>query len=190
MSTRARAARVVVAFVVTSSCLVTVAAASVVGNRAPSNVLSPRGASGPAKLLSDTFLQGWGFFTRDAREDRVAIAVDRGGGWRFLDHDATTTPGYLFGLSRLSRAQSIDINALYSAVPISTSWVDCEHGQDLESCLAASSPLATVSIRPVRQDAICNSDVALVVETPVPYAYRDLTRERITRVARIKVNCL
>jgi antimicrobial peptide system SdpA family protein len=137
------------------------------------------------------FLQGWGFFTRDAREDRVSIAIKErdASTWRMLDQDAIVQPKYLFGLSRVSRAESIDINALYSAIDEDAEWVECPSGHDLTACIDRLKPVARVALSPVTPEPLCSSDLALVRQTPIPYGYRELTRAKQALAVALTIDC-
>jgi antimicrobial peptide system SdpA family protein len=174
---------------VTLAVVVVLSAMSVVGNRFPSNVLTPLGPEGALKSVSTVFTQGWGFFTRDAREDRVSLAVVADDGWSLLDQDAIVRPEYLFGISRASRAQSIDINEIYQQAAGSEQWTECATDSSLKSCLSGAAGIAVVRIAPVVREPICSSDVALVAQTPIPFGYRDLTRVKKSRVLPLKVEC-
>lgn len=177
-------------FVVSTLCMSTLAVTSIIGNKLPSNVLTPSGPEGPVKLISNLFTQGWGFFTRDAREDQVKIAVlpptsDR---WTVIDQDGIMQAKYAFGLSRMSRAESIDINILFGATDENTPWTECPPAT-LSSCLEALSPETKVRVSPVIYEPICSSEVVLIRETPIPFAYRDLTRSKQTFATMLAVQC-
>lgn len=183
-------ARAAIAFIASTVAVAVVATMSVLGNKFPSNVFMPTGPEGSIRSVSMLFSQGWGFFTRDAREDRVSIAIATPGkhDWRILDQDAILQPKYAFGLSRLSRAESIDINVLYSAIDVDTEWITCET-KGIEECLGSADPVASVRIAPILREPICSSEVALIRETPIPYGYRDLTRIKQVHTVAISVEC-
>jgi antimicrobial peptide system SdpA family protein len=191
MSSTSRARRAAVTFIATTAAIVVVAMMSVLGNKFPSNVFSPTGPEGVTKSVSMVFLQGWGFFTRDAREDRVSLAAKRTSatGWEILDQDAIFQSKYAFGLSRLSRAESVDINVLYSSLAEDVEWTECSSGQRLAECISRLKPVARVGLSPIRPDPLCSSDLALVRETPIPFGYRDLTRKKQTFALAISVGC-
>ncbi|MEN2737173.1 SdpA family antimicrobial peptide system protein [Microbacterium sp. X-17] len=178
-------------FISTAALVAVVATMSVVGNKFPSNVFNPTGPEGPVKSVSKVFLQGWGFFTRDAREDRVSIAIKRPGNseWSILDQDAIVQPKYAFGLSRISRAESIDINILYSAIDEDEEWVECLPEQSMSSCLGTLEPVAHAAVSPVTREPVCSSRLALVRHTPIPYGYRELTRAKRTQAVSLTVRC-
>ncbi|GAA4145694.1 SdpA family antimicrobial peptide system protein [Leifsonia shinshuensis] len=164
---------------------------SILGNKFPSNVFTPAGPDGATRTMSMVFLQGWGFFTRDAREDRVSVAIMQHGAstWEILDQDSIVQPKYMFGLSRLSRAESVDINVLYSAIDEDAEWVECPAPQDLTGCIEPLVPITRVALSPARPEPLCASSVALVRQTPIPYGYRELTRTKQTRVLALTVDC-
>ncbi|MFE4950029.1 SdpA family antimicrobial peptide system protein [Leifsonia sp. NPDC056665] len=168
-----------------------VATMSILGNKFPSNVFTPSGPEGPTRTMSMVFLQGWGFFTRDAREDRVSIAIKERDdvAWKILDQDAIVQPKYLFGLSRISRAESVDINVLHSAIDEDAEWAECPSGRDLAACIDQSRPVTSVALSPATPEPLCSSDVALVRQTPIPYGYRELTRTKQTRAVALRVDC-
>ncbi|RKQ84561.1 antimicrobial peptide system SdpA family protein [Mycolicibacterium mucogenicum 261Sha1.1M5] len=187
---RSRPSSVVMVFALTTLLVGATAVSSFVGNKIPSNVFSPRAVDNPALTISQTFIQGWGFFTRDAREDRVSIAVSPdGSSWRVQDLQPAFSASNSYGLSRQSRAESLDLNHLYAAVPLDTDWKECSRKESTNACLQNAPVVGSVDISPASPGLVCSSFVGLLRETPVPYAYKDLTREMKSRAVQIEVEC-
>lgn len=98
-----------VALLVPAVLIIVTAAGSVVGNRSRENVLHPQGPPPAIAFISDTFRQGWGFFTRDAREERSDLFYVVDGDWQRVTAGVAASPENLFGLNRSQRAYMADI---------------------------------------------------------------------------------
>lgn len=132
--------------------------------------------------------QGWSFFTRDPRsEDTLAFIRDPGGEWRRTPAGPHASPPNLLGFRRYTRAQGIEAGLLLTAVP-REAWSEC--ADSVLACLdrpAASVPaLRNLSPRP----SLCG-DVALVLQKPLPWAWRASARkiDMPSRLARLRVEC-
>lgn len=131
--------------------------------------------------------QGWKFFTRDPREDDIkAFIRKREGEWTNAMNGPNGSPSNFFGVSRVSRAQGIELGLLTTAVRKSA-WQPCK--EEPESCLEAASPLASMkNITP--KPTLCG-EVGLVLQPPVPWAWSK-SADEITmpsKVIRIVVQC-
>lgn len=137
--------------------------------------------------MREVLPQGWAFFTRDPREaPREAYVKNEQG--RFVP----ATPGSngdavnLFGLSRRSRAQSIEMGMLIKEVA-GSDWTRCR--VDPGVCLADLPVIATVESR-YPGGSLCGA-VGLVEQRFVPWAWQEADEpiEMPSRVARLWVKC-
>ena len=130
----------------------------------PYNVLSP--GLRAERWLRLVLPEGWGFFTRDAREPDLLIARKHGDRWLLEPPHASAS--HAFGLLRLSRVLPVEASQLIAAA--SSSFSPCQL-KDLEACIERA-PLQRVP-SDVQRPFLCG-DVALVRRAPVPWAWADL----------------
>lgn len=149
----------------------------------------------PAKLPLRKDLQpqlwmpeGWKFFTRDPREERLYIMRRDGDHWRSAEFGPNSRAANLFGLRRRSRAQGIEAALILERLPKSH-WHDCK-----ESPLVALSQAAVtdtvVNISP--SPTFCG-DIGIYMQAPVPWAWaKSAMRKEVvmpSRVTRVYVKC-
>ncbi len=111
-----------------------------------------------------TFIpQGWGFFTRDARELRTLVYSKQGDELNLVNGSASTA-SELFGLSRESRRENIELGQLISVLPDSI-WMNCpsKKWQDCES--------APYQIQSPFKNPKFNGEYVLIRTEPVPWAW-------------------
>ena len=173
--------------VVSSGVLVTIGLMSFVGNKVPQSVTDPLGRTLETNVVSQIFRQGWGFFTRDAREDMVSVARLDDAVWRTAGGQAMSSSENSFGLSRTARLIEQDVGYILASLPEDSEWIDCIDRASLTSCLQDLDPAAAVSISPIDAD-FCGS-VALVRQTPVPFAYREFDVDPPIGVLRVTLLC-
>jgi antimicrobial peptide system SdpA family protein len=131
--------------------------------------------------------EGWGFFTRDPREERVSFFVrDARGNWTSASLAPHARARNVFGLNRKSRAQGIEAGMLLTTIPESD-WTTCR--QSAEACLAAAPVVATMT-NTSPQPTLCG-EVGLLLRKPLPWAWTR-SKSRLTmpaRIARIHTSC-
>ncbi len=113
--------------------------------------------------------QGWAFFTRNPREDRVMFYTYENDEWSdlyFLKQNSKHSN--LFGLNRKARAQQIELGLLISNTLKSSSWRDTTAGTNINNILPLKEPLIVVneSINPT----ICG-ETLLIKEEVIPWAW-------------------
>ncbi len=178
-----------VALLVPAVLITVVAVGSVVGNRARANVLHPQGPPPAGAVVADTFRQGWGFFTRDAREDRIDLFIDIDGQWQRSSAGIMATADHLFGANRTQRAYMADV-AYLSAELEEDAWEGCAGGPNqeaLETCSSTASE-TVISARPIAQIP-CDERVIVTKERTIPFAYAGLTDQRQLEVQVIRIDC-
>jgi antimicrobial peptide system SdpA family protein len=167
-------------------CLVTLVPAVYVFHAAlPYNpVQLPGGRSAELRVIAP---QGWKFFTRDPREERLLVRVpDGAGGWTSDVTPTNSAPQNLFGALRSARAQPSEMSELLLRVP-ETEWVACT--ADPNVCLAAfTRPL--VLNNPDPTPTLCG-DVGFVMQPPIPWAWARRLGAVIlnSKVLRTQVSC-
>jgi sporulation delaying protein A len=132
------------------------------------------------------FPEAWGFFTRDPRESRVLVRMERRGRWVPASLGPQARLSNAFGLRRRARAQGVEIGLLLEEVPDSA-WVHCTGLP--EECLERTKnwyAVGDISPRPT----LCGR-IGFVLQPPVPWAWAR-SGERITmpsQVLKAEVSC-
>lgn len=132
--------------------------------------------------------QGWKFFTRSPREDIIAVfRRDANGDWVNALSGPNASSANLFGISRGTRAQGIEVGILQVAVSRLT-WPACKEAY--ERCVD-QAPLVPVAIKnPTPNPTLCG-ELGLLVRAPVPWAW-SRSGKKITmpsKAIRINVKC-
>jgi antimicrobial peptide system SdpA family protein len=110
--------------------------------------------------------EGFGFFTRNPREERMLLFTKRDNGWVSASVGPNGDVRNLFGLNRAPRAQGFESSLLFSKVPMKV-LVGCEETPKV--CLSQSStPIQTTNAYP--HATLCGS-VGIVVQKPIPWAW-------------------
>lgn len=138
-------------------------------------------------LLFKVFLpQGWKYFTRDPREDRLqALSKDNRGHWTSALLGANASPSNGFGLRRRTRAQAIEMGMI-AVQAKKEQWAQCQ--ERLETCLERAS------VVPVKNDSphstLCG-EIVLVRQPPMPWAWSRAKGEVTmpAKYARLDVSC-
>lgn len=132
--------------------------------------------------------EGWKFFTRDPREERLFAMRRESGVWMTAGLGPNSRPANLFGLDRRSRAQGTESALILERIP-KRRWQDCQGSptQGLDG-MAATDTIVNASPRPT----ICG-DVGFVLQKPVPWAWAEsAVRKPIvmpSRIVRVYVIC-
>jgi len=151
----------------------------------------PQGAialpfSTPARALVHMVVpEGWAFFTRDPREERLFPYVQRDGHWVSVHAAPHAEPQHAFGLDRVSRAQGVELGMLFGSVP-TPAWTTCA-SRDLEACL--SSAPTGLTIRNTSPDPTICGDAAIVRQEPLPWAWAHTATVMPIKFARMVVRC-
>ena len=130
--------------------------------------------------------EGWKFFTRNPREERVAMLVQKDGQWINGSRTPNANPSNAFGLDRLGRAQGLEVALLLENVP-SEAWSACKG--DTTSCLQNTAPtIHRTNISP--NPSLCGQ-VGFVSQKPVPWAWANqgLHVEMPANVIRMDIQC-
>lgn len=132
--------------------------------------------------------QGWKFFTRNPREDwLIPFVREAGGKWRLASVGPNGTASAFFGLSRVPRAQGIEMGLLLYKLP-SEVWGACE--RDPRVCLEKSPIKMTLHNR--LPDATLCGIIGMVRQRQIPWAWdsRGVAPKNMpSRVAKFEVKC-
>lgn len=144
---------------------------SFIGNKASQTVSDPTGRQLDEQPVAQLFRQGWGFFTRDAREDIVRVAHAEDHGWQVSDENVTSMRENLFGLSRRSRNFDQDLSFLLENVPAGSRWTDCRTVSEPVSCLTKTQLRSAPELRLHSSSKSLCGTVVLTRQPPVPFAF-------------------
>lgn len=170
-------------------CCVTVALLSFLGNKAPRTVSDPAGHRLDGQPVAQLFRQGWGFFTRDAREDIVRTARFERGRWAVREGNLTSSSGNLFGLSRGSRNFDQDLAVVLESLPADPRWTPCESVSRPGSCLAAEDFGTAPRVRlHTSTDLLCG-EVALIRQPPIPVSFAPFRATPPGAVLPVRIAC-
>lgn len=137
--------------------------------------------------LRTWFPQGWCFFTRSPREDRLLVLVrDPGGSFQPALSSQSAWPRSLGGFDRRERALWIEAGILFASVA-PTNWQECKKAP--AECLAETSEDVDVA-NPTPQPALCG-EIGLVRQRVLPWAWAK-SRSRLnmpSKVAVVNVTC-
>ena len=129
--------------------------------------------------------EGWGFFTRNPREERVTPYALSGNRWISASLGPHGRSSNLFGLDRISRAQNVELGLLLQRLP-GRLWRDCTASPI--ACLDSVSVVPRIRNRSPRP-TLCG-DIAFVRQQPIPWAWVRLPGAVMpSRVTRIRSTC-
>lgn len=118
--------------------------------------------------------EGWAFFTRDPRSERVYYFVYNGATWVDASVGPQSRASNFFGLNRRARAQNVEAGLLLNEQRVREAWRVCERSPS--SCLApayAVNAVTNASPRPT----LCGL-VGVARQRPIPWAWRR-SRDRV-----------
>ncbi len=148
---------------------------------------SPIRPSRKAKMAWMTILpEGWSFFTKSPRSPEIIAYKWSGQHWERISYSATAGEN-LWGITRNSRVQGVEIGALFSAVPADAWTEDIDPFRD--DFQLEELPLMTIRSNSVRPTA-CGT-ILIEERPPVPWAWsRSADTVRMPgRFARLAVTC-
>lgn len=141
----------------------------------------PRARGNVAILLP----QGWSFFTRNAREERILVYESANKEWRLLSVTNAQT-GHWLGIKRTSSLISVELTAIIAQVP-DTAWREI-HGA-VEPGTSVGAPATTV-MNPGIAHTLCGRFL-LRKQPPLPWAWAGSAQimELPSRIAEVDVKC-
>jgi antimicrobial peptide system SdpA family protein len=171
-------------------CCGILALLSFLGNKAPQTVSDPAGHLLDGQPVAQVFRQGWGFFTRDAREDIVRTARLEAGRWVVKEGNLTSSSENLFGLSRKSRNFDQDLAVLLESLPADRPRTPCDKVSAPGACLAPSDFATAPSLRlHSSTKSLCGS-VILIRQAPIPVSFARFEASPPGAVLPVEVECV
>jgi antimicrobial peptide system SdpA family protein len=113
--------------------------------------------------------EGWAFFTRSPREQRIDILLKTEHGWERNPLAPMGRPSNWFGLHRQPRAQSVEMAMLFDQIDPGA-WLPRQ--DELENALDTVSPLPVENTSP---NPVLTGTICLHRYEPVPWAWARLT---------------
>jgi antimicrobial peptide system SdpA family protein len=144
---------------------------SFAGNKVSQTVSDPTGRQLSAQPAAQLFRQGWGFFTRDAREDIVRVAHRHGNEWRVAEGNVTSSRENLFGFSRRSRNFDQDLSFVLESLPAGTRWTDCRALSAPGSCLTPTELRNAPVVRLHSSSKSLCGTLIFTRQPPIPFAF-------------------
>lgn len=130
--------------------------------------------------------QGWGFFTRDPREDDYDVLAFDGQQWRTRFGHPNFQWSLLLGWSRAARAQSVEFGLLSGSLD-QDGWVECKRRVDeCASELDVHQTIGNASPRPT----FCG-EVVVMTRPPVPWAWARSARSITmpSKLLKVDIQC-
>jgi len=145
----------------------------------------PAETSVQARLWSP---QGWRFFTRNAREERIMLFTRSSDGhWRPADIGPNISIKGWFGFSRAPRAQGIEYGGLLYGLRSKQDWSKCDIAP-IEDCLERA-PVDAATYNATPEPTLCGT-VGFVRQAPVPWAWSTEGNKFMpSRVLKMYVKC-
>lgn len=139
-----------------------------------STPLTPLSLSYPnANVIYTLVPQGFGFFTRDPQEVQVLAYTKTEEGYTLLNK-SNATPSYLFGLSRTSRKENIELGYIMGQLN-PQQWRTCS--ENWITCI----PDTIVNVKSGFDNPLVTGELLLVSKKPVPWAW--------SRAEKIEMPC-
>lgn len=188
MSTLRRGVGIGVA-VLSIVCCGILALLSFLGNKAPQTVSDPAGHLLDGQPVAQVIRQGWGFFTRDAREDIVRTAHLEAGRWVVKEGNLTSSSENLFGLSRKSRNFDQDLAVLLESLPADRPWTPCDTVSAPGTCLAPGDFANAPSLRLHSSTELLCGSIILIRQAPIPVSFARFRAAPPGAVLPVQVEC-
>ena len=135
--------------------------------------------------------QGWAFFTRDPREERLTVHRLRDGRLVPAGRSPHVRAANAFGLNRVSRAEGVELELLVAAAEqrATGGWTPCATVP--AECARALIAIGGVhDLDPVVPRPLVCGDVILKLEAPVPWAWsRFPPPSSRCRLLAVRVRC-
>lgn len=153
----------------------------------PPNPLSPQWTPDEQLNFKTVFPEGWAFFTRDPRQEAFSLySRTADGDWSNGLLGPASQASQLFGWSRISRAQGLDVGEISYQLS-ERNYKTCVSANP-QACLAKLP--AVVQIRNDASHPLICGHTVLLWRQPVPWSwssFRSITLK--ARVANLNVHC-
>lgn len=184
--------------IITFACcvllLLPVALFSLLGNRAPTNVFMPDGGNKVVHSISDVFIQGWGFFTRDPTEMRTVLYTqdETSSTWNADSLDTPSQQEVAFGLSRERRAYLADLGHILDDLEEQDAdYISCgtTNKESFSECATDTSPIAVQFDTSPYKKEWCGENVIIAQFQPIPFGYAQYTDQQKAHALKVNVHC-
>jgi antimicrobial peptide system SdpA family protein len=129
-----------------------------------------------------TFIpQGWGFFTRNPREKALLFYQKQGNKWQLVNSSSANYKK-LFGLSRLSRRENIELGYITSQLNGVKNWLDCDNNMP-NTC----EPDSINIVKNNYKNPIIEGEYLIRIVEPVPWAWSKLMTEEQRKSKVLKI---
>lgn len=141
--------------------------------------------AGPKRILIKIAPQGWGFFTRSAR-DAIAIGYTRSSTGEWIPLRRTGLgPETKFGMSRLNRKYEVELREIANQIEEKDWWVCTEKFQACTAKLPSQRLRATNAYR---FPGFCG-EVLIKIQEPVPMEWAGFDLPLRMELALVDINC-
>jgi antimicrobial peptide system SdpA family protein len=132
--------------------------------------------------------EGWGFFTRNPREERIFLFSSVNGSWIKAALPPLGQPKYMMGLDRAPRAQGVEMAMLLSAQSVQKSWKSCQG--EPRRCLERQETAPTKVKNHSPNPSLCGL-IGFVKRAPIPWAWVNSPKPVVmpSSTARVEVVC-
>ncbi|MDO5099396.1 MAG: SdpA family antimicrobial peptide system protein [Corynebacterium sp.] len=132
-------------------------------------------------------VQGWAFFTKSPRDDRILIYSfdERENKWKSAMRGPNLKPEYAFGLDRSSRISEFDSDLIMNAVS-EENWIECDNVSAYAGCFQGVTPFNLPN--PTQNNNLCG-EISITKAPPVPWSYRGLREGMPGKVLYLDLSC-
>ncbi len=158
---------------------------SIILSNIPFNPISPKGRY--KNFFHTLFPQGWSFFTRNPKENRLIIFRLKSN-YKLKEIDIrNSAPNNYYGISRLNRIKGIELSMIDSQVG-PNSWVQCDTEKDQKNAIDTLMPQIVINRTCI--NSLCGLYI-LKKESPIPWAWhKNANRlEMPAKIAKVYVVC-
>jgi antimicrobial peptide system SdpA family protein len=150
----------------------------------PASDLFPVTSNDMRRLLPE----GFGFFTRDAREPLLLIYEKKDNGVKMITMNNTTT-GNVYGLVRSHRAFGIEVANLMSLLGNDKTWHACGSNGFIDCMLTSELPVVALE-KPVPYTFLCG-EYYLVETERLPWAWSEIFDQKNmpSKILRVSISC-
>lgn len=137
----------------------------------PNIAVDQNGKSTLERYVKATFPQGWGFFTKSGQDPVIVPYGISEGKIESISASPVGRPKYALGLSRVGRAQGIEMGLLMKH--LDNTWEKCA-SRDAEKCVNRAKREPVQAIENISPHPSVCGDVIFLETEPVPFHFRNL----------------
>ncbi len=150
----------------------------------PENPLTPGFAT--KKIFKSVMPQGWGFFTRNPRENQLFLFRVVDNSLELVNNSENSLSHNLYGLRRIHSAIGIEFGVLLNRVKDSD-WIECD--SSIYSCVQ-NEVIPSVIIKNMNPEPILCGDFVVVEQEVVPWVWYNSSNINMPlKFTKISVRC-